>query len=305
MFNEKLMMLKRYWFLSLVAAVAISCGERAWGAVGDDALAAKVLVVFKAKCFACHTEGAKEDDPQAKKGKRKMNCINDLVQLRANVKWVVPGDASKSAVYTQVQKGEMPPDDNEMNISPLSDAETDVVKQWVTAGAPAGPQVAAATAPSRPQRTFTARLIEFIGKFHPLAAHTPIAVLMAAAIAEMLYLRHPAPALTGASRFCMVLGGLGAIATAALGWAMATTHSSSEELDLHRWLGTIAAAACIPIAILGEWGARRAHKEGRKWHGFSRWAFRLSIFAIAGLVGFTAHLGGLMVWGKDLFKFPS
>lgn len=301
-------MLKRYWVWSVVLAVTISCGGRAWGAAGDDALAAKVLVVFKAKCFACHTESAKEDDPQAKKGKKKLNCIDDLSKLRANVKWVVPGDPSKSEVYKQVQSGDMPPDDNEMKISPLLDAEKDVVKQWVMAGAPAGPQAAvvATTAPAKPPRPLSARLIEFIGRFHPLAAHTPIAVLMAAAIAEMLYLRHPAPALTGASRFCMVLGALGAIVTAMLGWAMATAPgiAKTADLDTHRWAGTFAAIACIPIAILGEWGARRAHREGRKWHGVSRWTFRITVFAIAGMVGFTAHLGGLLVW-PGLFDFPT
>jgi uncharacterized membrane protein len=301
------MMLTRYWLFSVAIAVSVFCGGRTWGAAGDDALADKVLVVFKAKCFACHTAGAKDDDPQAKKGKRKLDCVDNLSALRANLKWVVPGDVSKSEVYKQVQSGDMPPDDNEMNIAALSDGEKDVVKQWVLAGAPVGKQVVlATTVPARPQRAFRARLIEFIGKFHPLAAHTPIAVLMAAAIAEMLYLRHPAPALTGASRFCMVLGALGAIATAALGWAMATAPSISKtaELDTHRWAGTIAALACIPIAVLGEWGARRAHKEGRKWHGFSRWAFRIAVFGIAGMVGFTAHLGGLLVWGPHLFDFP-
>jgi uncharacterized membrane protein len=148
------------------------------------------------------------------------------------------------------------------------------------------------------------RLIEFLGHFHPLAAHTPIAVLMAAAIAELLYLRHPAPALAGAARFCMVLGAMGAIATAALGWALAANIASKPVLETHRWAGTFAAAACIPIAILGEWGGWRAHREGRKWHGFSRVLFRVLVLGIAAFVGFTAHLGGLLEYGEHWFDFP-
>jgi len=194
------------------------------------------------------------------------------------------------------------------------------VRQWVAAGAPAGkPTTVAATAPTtahtsdplvvsnRPARPFVTRGIEWIGKLHPLAAHTPIAVLMAAAIAEMLFLRYPQPALTGAARFCMVLGAMGAIATAILGWAMATTYSGPERelLEQHRWAGTAAAIACIPIALLGEWGARGALRHGRQWHGASRWVFRLSVFAIAGFVGFTAHIGGLIHWGTEFFAFPS
>lgn len=303
-------MLKRYWILGAILGLAL-CGGSVHATPADDALAAKVLVVFKEKCFSCHSPEAKVDqDVEAKKGMKKLPCIHDLAQLRANSKWVVPGNPDKTLIYTQVQKDDMPPEDSD--VKPLSDPQKQTIKQWVLAGAPAGSQAAVVTtaptasAPARTPRSFMARLIEFIGRFHPLAAHTPIAVLMGAAIAEMLYLRHPAPALTGASRFCMVLGALGAIATAALGWAMATAPSISKtpDLETHRWAGTIAAAACIPIAILGEWGARRAHREGRKWHGFSRWAFRIAVFAIAGFVGFTAHLGGLLVW-PDLFKFPS
>jgi uncharacterized membrane protein len=300
------MIWKRYWLIGAVVAMAMSWGGGARAAEDNDALAGKVFGIFKEKCFSCHSPAANMSDAQAKKGMKHLDYIDDFAQLRANSKLIVAGDLDKSLVYKQVAKDEMPPDDSE--IPALSEMQKDAVKQWVLAGAPVGKTVAlarpvAAAGPVR-QRTFMARLIEFLGKFHPLAAHTPIAVLMAAAIAEALYLRHPAPALTGAARFCAILGALGAIATATLGWAMATTKPASDDLELHRWMGTIAAAACIPIAILGEWGARRAHHEGRKWHGFSRWAFRLSIFGIAGMVGFTAHLGGLMVWGKNLFDFP-
>ena len=65
---------------------------------------------------------------------------------------------------------------------------------------------------------------------------------------------------------------------------MAINHSTSELLENHRWSGTIAAIATIPIAILGEWASRRAHRLGHDWHGASRWVFRIGVFAIAGLV---------------------
>jgi hypothetical protein len=122
----------------------------------------------------------------------------------------------------------------------------------------------------------------------------------------MLYLKYRSPALTGAARFCMVLGAMGAVATAALGWAMATgyTGADTDILERHRWLGTWAAIVAVPIALFGEWGARRSLRNGRDWTGFSRWVFRLAVFGIAGFVGFTAHLGGAMQWGVDFFKFP-
>ena len=296
MCNEKLMMPKKYRLISAILLVMVLLGGQARAGDEDDVLITRVLAVFKEKCFSCHSPEAKLGDPEAKKGVKKFSYIDDLQRLHDNPKLIVPGNPDKSVLYKEITKDEMPPEDSD--VKPLSAPQKQSVKQWILGGAPGK------SAP-RPPRTFMARLIEFIGKFHPLAAHTPIAVLMAAAIAEAIYLRHPAPALATTARFCAVLGALGAIVTAVLGWAMATAPSIAKgnDLELHRWVGTIAGIASIPIAIVGEWGARRAHREGRKWHGFSRWTFRLSVFGIAAFVGYTAHLGGMLVW-PDLFTFP-
>jgi uncharacterized membrane protein/mono/diheme cytochrome c family protein len=302
----------------VAAPVARAAGAGAPGA--NDQLAAQTLAIFGEKCFSCHTT-------QSKPKPKKFNYVDDLAKLAANPKFIVPGDPDKSVLYKQIVEDEMPPEDSD--VQPLTPAQRMVVRAWIAAGAPAGrtlpPMLSVTQLPSatqdpgpsmrsdspsgsattrRASRPFFSRLVTWLGKFHPLAAHTPIAVLMAAAIAEMLFLKYRSPALTGAARFCTVLGALGAIATAALGWAMAANHSSSELLENHRWTGTAAAILAIPIALLGEWGARRAHREGREWHGPSRWLFRLSVFFIAGFVGFAAHIGGLIHWGEDFFQFP-
>jgi len=303
-------------------ARAAGAGAGAGAPEAGEKLAAQTLAIFGEKCFGCHTASAK---PKFKK----FNYVDDLAKLASNPKFIIPGDPSKSELYLHVMKEEMPPED--ADVAPLSAAQKETIRAWIAAGAPAGrtlpPGVQSAaftpsgsdqsirgdpgspvpgqSAPKRPERPFLTRLIIWIGKFHPLAAHTPIAVLMAAAIAEMLFMKYRAPALTAAARFCSVLGCLGAIVTASLGWAMAAHHTSSDLLESHRWAGTTAALLSIPVALLGEWGARRAARTGRDWHGASRWAFRLGVFFIAGFVGFAAHLGGLIHWGEDFFKFPS
>ena len=312
--------------VALAAALAPGSPARAAGAPdANDQLAAHVLAIFGEKCFECHM-------PTSKPKPKKFDYMDNLARLAANPKFIVPGDPAKSALYQQIVDDEMPPDDSD--VPPLKPEQTEVVRAWIAAGAPAGrtlplgqgsttqprpanvdpgqsirpdpaaPPAAASAAEKRPSRPFLSRLVTWLGKFHPLAAHTPIAVLMAAAIAEILYLRYRTPELTGAARFCMVLGALGAVVTAALGWAMAVNHSSSDLLENHRWTGTIAGVASIPIALFGEWGARRAKRENREWHGPSRWLFRGMVFAIAGLVGFAAHIGGLIHWGEDFFHFP-
>jgi mono/diheme cytochrome c family protein/uncharacterized membrane protein len=302
----------------LAAGLALALFAQFAQAAGspDDAttLPPRVLEIFKNHCSECHS-------PAARKVK-KFDYVLDLRRLAANPKYVQPGNPEKSKLWTQIAKDEMPPED-EGDSLPLSDAEKEIVKRWVATGCPVIPEKITTPAtratgdtvptisapktlppPAKPSRPFFARLVTWLGKFHPLAAHTPIAMTMAAAIAEMLFLKYRAPALTGASRFTMVLGALGAVATAGLGWLMAVGHSSSELLENHRWAGTIAAAATIPIALLGEWGARRAARANVDWHGASRWLFRLGVFFIAGLVGFAAHIGGLVHWGEEFFNFP-
>ena len=304
----------------LLALAVTARPARAAGAPeANEKLAAQALAIFGEKCFSCHTTAAK---PKPKK----FDYMNNLARLAANPKFIVPGDPAKSELYQQIVNDEMPPEDED--IPPLSPPQKEIVRAWIAAGAPSGgtlpPPTGGSSLPkentgvvsgdgpgakpatSRPSRPFTARLVHWLGKFHPLAAHTPIAVLMAAAIAEILYLRYRAPALTGAARFCAVLGAMGAVVTAALGWAMAVNAVTSEKdlLESHRWTGTIAGILSIPIALLGEWGARKAHRENREWHGPSRWLFRLSVFFIAGFVGYAAHMGGLIHWGEDFFRFP-
>jgi mono/diheme cytochrome c family protein/uncharacterized membrane protein len=298
-----------------VACVLVFFAPLAAAAGSEDAatLTNHVLEIFQSHCAKCHS-------PAAKPKPKKFNFVLDLPHLSATPKYVLPGYPEKSLLWTQLDKNEMPPEEEDDVLKP---EEKETVKRWIAAGCPPppprkisdappangkpdGPSISAPKAdrPDKPGRPFFTRLVKWLGNFHPLAAHTPIALTMAAAIAEMLYLKYRAPALTGASRFSMVLGAMGALATGALGWLMAIGHTSSELLENHRWAGTIAAAAAIPIAILGEWGARRAHRMGVEWHGPSRWTFRIAVFAIAGLVGFAAHLGGLVHWGEDFFNFP-
>ena len=75
-------------------------------------------------------------------------------------------------------------------------------------------------------------------------------MLLGAALAELLRLLGGAAWLDGASRWCMILGGVGAIITAPLGWAFAVEHGHSRLLEIHRWLGTAAGAGALVSAAV-------------------------------------------------------
>ncbi len=143
------------------------------------------------------------------------------------------------------------------------------------------------------------RLLVWIGKFHPAAVHFPIALLLGAALAELLSLRFNDGFFRGAVRYSLWLGALGALGAALLGWLYGGFHLVDEEsvLTYHRWNGTGIAALALLTLWLGE---RRARKSS----GHSG-AFRTALFATALLVGLNGYWGGLMVHGAEQHQWPT
>jgi uncharacterized membrane protein len=174
----------------------------------------EILTVFAAKCAACH-------GPQLVKPKKGFGYCLDLKRMGENPKLVVPGKFEKSKLYTQIDSDEMPPSPEDDGV-PLTKQEKDAVvaalKTWIAAGAPATEGGAPTPAPTASPFT---RTIILAGKFHPLIAHFPIALLVAAAVAEMVWLRTRQSWLTGVVRFCTLFGAAGAVLTACLGWLRA------------------------------------------------------------------------------------
>ena len=149
---------------------------------------------------------------------------------------------------------------------------------------------------------FLRRLLRLIGKFHPLVAHFPIALLVGAAVAELAWLRTGQDWLTGAVRFCTLFGAAGALFTAALGWADALLFSSSGTLTAHRWLGTSAALWAIPVVLLSEQGFRR-RRNSPNAAGEPRLWFQIMLFVGVALVGIAAHFGGSLEYGTDYLNW--
>lgn len=131
--------------------------------------------------------------------------------------------------------------------------------------------------------------VSWIGHFHPPLTVFPIAMLLSAALAEILRIWSKASWLGGASRWCMIIGGVAAPVTALLGWAFAVDHGGSWILQVHRWLGTAAGAGAVVLLILSELAWRRG--DGLLT------LFRTVLFLAVPLVMATGFLGGAMVYG--------
>lgn len=136
----------------------------------------------------------------------------------------------------------------------------------------------------------------FVGRLHPLLIHFPIALVIAAALAES------AAILTSDDRWRTVAvanvraGAVFALLAMVAGWrlAMGPQMELSSLLEWHRWLGTVAAAAAC-AAALATAGARRQPMSSVR-------AYRIALFAAGTLVAVTGHLGGVLVWGANFLR---
>ena len=142
-----------------------------------------------------------------------------------------------------------------------------------------------------------AHFVGWIGHFHPPLTAFPIAMLLGAAVAEVLRLLVRAPWLEGGSRWCVIVGAIGAAVTAPLGWAFAVNHAPSRVLELHRWFGTAAGCGALAILVLSE----LRHRRGGRWLTL----FRTVLFIALPLIVATGFFGGAMVYGIHSYEWNS
>jgi uncharacterized membrane protein len=139
-------------------------------------------------------------------------------------------------------------------------------------------------------------LLAWIGRFHPPLVHFPIALLSAAALAELLFAATRRTFFDAAVRFCVWGGALGALSAALLGWLFGGFRIVDEDwvMTSHRWLGTATATWAALMLAMCERVYRRA---------VPRRGFRLALFTGSALVGVEGFLGGSLVYGIDHYAW--
>jgi plastocyanin len=144
-----------------------------------------------------------------------------------------------------------------------------------------------------------AHFVRWVGHFHPSMTVFPIAMLIGAALAELLWMAKGAAWLDGAARWCVIVGAAGAVITAPLGWAFATTMGPRGTwlLETHRWLGTAAAVAAVGVLVLSETSRRRPDRVG--W----RRRYRAALFVTVAVVAAAGYFGGAMVYGLHAYDW--
>lgn len=142
------------------------------------------------------------------------------------------------------------------------------------------------------EASLSQRLWIFVGVFHPMVVHFPIALLTLAAMVELARGMKLVSVSRDVTWVCLLLGAATAIVAAVLGWANATYMSETTTLATHRWIGISVTALAVVLAGVTTWQRYRMQlTPGR--------LYLAAILLLAGGVGFTGHQGGKLVYGED------
>lgn len=110
----------------------------------------------------------------------------------------------------------------------------------------------------RSKMSYSARLLDWLGRLHPIIVHFPIAFYPAAFFTAIVGRRRPAYAKP--VQFLVVAGGIIAPIAAILGWLDGGFVLATDDwmLSYHRWLGTGIGVGALALAI---WAIRKPEDD--------------------------------------------
>lgn len=129
--------------------------------------------------------------------------------------------------------------------------------------------------------------IHWIGNFHPVLLHFPIALITMTGIAELLFSYSSRPIFDNAARFMILVAALVAIPTALCGlaWSYGSDYGLYENLlDWHRIFGLSTTLLAIITAYMREYKGRSA-------------AYAISLVFAVIFVTVTGFMGGSLTFG--------
>jgi len=131
-----------------------------------------------------------------------------------------------------------------------------------------------------------------LGVFHALFVHFPIALMMAAALAQAMRLVSGTASLDQTVRFLVWTAALGGLAAGIFGWAHSGPPASDEQgvMLVHRWLGTSLTIGLLLTALAVEW-------KQTSNSSLSKLVMNIAIFAGAASVAVNGFLGGALAHG--------
>lgn len=257
-------------------------------------LLSQVTEIFLNRCSECHSE----DDA---KPKGDFGYVMDLARMAQSLDLIVPGEPDNSELYLMIDLDDMPP--SKSKFGPMPTSEKKAVHDWIKAGAFAinanvkTDVVVESISTEKVAKPVKKRLPIYylIGKLHPFVIHFPIALIVAAGIAELFSLTQRRTGMTSAVTFCLLLGSASAVMAAITGWIFAMEQGygialNTEPHSIHRWLGVSCALACPALLAVDLVSIK------------DRRIFRACMLGGIALVLAVGHFGGILIYGDALFS---
>jgi uncharacterized membrane protein len=147
----------------------------------------------------------------------------------------------------------------------------------------------------------TDSLVRWVGQLHLVSIHFPIALIIVAALAEILYWFWPELVFANTGRVTIVLAAVTVIPTALFGWAHSAGVTYASDLyDIfwwHRFGGIGTVILTVLAAIVSELQWRREIR-------YTRPAYLLLLGCAVIFVSFTGFLGGELTFGVGHLSLP-
>ena len=142
-------------------------------------------------------------------------------------------------------------------------------------------------------KTLGQRLVSWLGRLHTLVIHFPIAMFVGALGVEIFGLWRRNDRYQSAAHVMLMVGALGAVVAAFLGWFAGGFYLTDRNqiLMLHRWLGTAIAVAGFGLLYLSA-TARRSPEKPRTIYWVALAVMTIAI-AIQGYIGGSFMHGGM------------
>jgi len=149
-----------------------------------------------------------------------------------------------------------------------------------------------------PPTTFGARVLAWLGAWHPAVIHFPIALPVTVGLLELLAWSRRTPRYIANNQILLCVGVAGALVAASVGWAGAGLPSAEDDwaLTTHRWLGS-----ALPFLLLLVWNAGRLVAPTESG-GRSRSYCVLLIVSVF-LILVQGYLGGEVTHGANHMAF--
>jgi len=152
---------------------------------------------------------------------------------------------------------------------------------------------------------YESSIIQYMGRFHPVLVHFPIALAIISVLAEILFIILKSSFFRNAARFSILFAAIFSIPAVLVGWATGLNATYPEIygdtgvmlLSLHKWIGTLASIFIIASSFFSEVAWRTKQPS---------WTliYRISLVISAALVSLAGHFAGLMIYGQNHFSWP-